>query len=239
MTQQQWRDRTQWPLLGAAAAFVVAYTLQVVAQLTGPARLAAELVLAVTWLVFAIDYVVNLRLAPHRTRWFFTHLHELAFVLLPALRPLQLLRLVSLVTVFQRAAGKALRGKFLITAIATAAIICYIGALAALDLERGAPEATLTTFPEALWWALTTLIGVGELRTVTWPGRLIAVALMITGMALFGAITASLASWLVDETDDEDDEERERITRQKVAALHDEVRDLREQLTRFMDRHGR
>ncbi|GAB3708464.1 ion channel [Mariniluteicoccus flavus] len=239
MTQQQWRERTQWPLLGAAVAFVVAYTLQVVAHLTGPARTATMAVLGLTWLVFAVDYVVNLKLAPHRLRWFLRHLHELAFVLLPALRPLQLLRLISLVTVFQRAAGRALRGRFLITAIATAAIICYIGALAALDLERGAPDATITTFPESLWWALTTLIGVGELRTVTWPGRLVAVFLMITGMALFGAITASLASWLVDETDDEDDEERERVTRQKVTALHDEVRELRTQLAQFMEEHRR
>ncbi|GAB3624751.1 potassium channel family protein [Mariniluteicoccus endophyticus] len=227
MTQQQWRDRTQWPLLGAAVAFVLAYTFQVIANLQGPARTATQAVLAVTWLVFAIDYAVNLRLAPNRLKWFLKHLHELAFVLLPALRPLQLLRLVSLITVFQRAAGRALRGRFLVTAILTAATICYIGALSALDLERNAPEATLTTFPEALWWALTTLIGVGELRTVTWPGRAVAVGLMITGMALLGAITASLASWLVDETDDEDDEERERITREKVSDLHDEVRELR------------
>lgn len=240
MTQQRWRQLTQWPLVVTAVVFVVIFSLQVLADLRGWPRGLTQAGLWMCWVIFGIDYVQNLRLAPNRLRWFGTHLHELAFLALPALRPLQLLRLVSLVAIFQRAADNILRGRFLLYSVLAAGVITYIGALSALDLERSAPGSEITTFPEALWWALTTVIGVGESTyTVTWPGRLVAVALMLTGMALVGAITATLASWLVDQTDDADDEERERITRQKVAELHEDVRSLRSELALLTDKLDR
>lgn len=231
VTQQRWRQLAQWPLVVVALVFIAVYSLQVLANLQGPARTASQVALWLCWLAFAVDFVMNLRLAPQKLRWFLTHLHEFAFLVLPALRPLQLLRLVSLVSILQRAADNILRGRFLVYAILAAGVITYIGALSALDLERGAPETGITSFPLALWWALSTVIGMGESTwTVTWPGRVVAVGLMINGMALVGAITATLASWLVDQTDDADDEERERITRERVSDLRDEVRELRREL---------
>jgi voltage-gated potassium channel len=44
-------------------------------------------------------------------RWFVRHLLELAFVALPLLRPLRLLRLVLLIEVLQKAVGSAFRGR--------------------------------------------------------------------------------------------------------------------------------
>lgn len=232
MNSQRWRSITTVPLLAAGLLFLITYSWQVIGHLDGPARAISQFIFWGTWVLFALNYVVSLCLASRRGHWFLTHLHELAFVLLPALRPLMLVTLLGL---FHRAADRALRGRFIIYATASALIVTYMGALTVLDVERRAPGAEITGFGEAIWWAVTTVIGVGELSTVTWTGRAIAVGLMLTGMALVGAITASLASWLVDETDDEDDEERERITRQKVASLHDEVRVLNGQVTDLSD----
>ena len=74
-----------------------------------------------------------------------------------------------------------------------------LGAVAALDAEQDAPNANITTIGDALWWAATTVttVGYGDRYPVTTAGRFIAVTLMVVGIALVGAITASIAAWFV------------------------------------------
>jgi voltage-gated potassium channel len=77
--------------------------------------------------------------------------------------------------------------------------------VAALDAERDAPKANITTIGDALWWAATTVttVGYGDRYPVTTTGRIIAVTLMVVGIALVGAITASIAAWFVTSLDRE------------------------------------
>ena len=74
-----------------------------------------------------------------------------------------------------------------------------LGAIAVLDAEQDADGANITTFGDALWWASTTVttVGYGDRFPVTTSGRLVAVALMLVGIAAIGAITAGVAAWLV------------------------------------------
>ena len=76
----------------------------------------------------------------------------------------------------------------------------FVAALAVLDFERNAREASITTFGDALWWAFVTIttVGYGDYSPVTVEGRLVAVGLMLGGIALIGLVTASLASWIVE-----------------------------------------
>lgn len=188
----------------AAGAFLAAYAWLVLAQpVNGPAR-AAEAVMVVTWVAFAGDFVVRLVLAERRGRWLLRHLHELAMVALPMLRPLRLLRLVTLLGVVHRSVGTALRGKVIIYVSGSSALLLVVSSLAMLDAERTAPDATITTYPDALWWSAVTVttVGYGDFAPVTATGRLIAVALMIAGIALLGVVTATLASWLVERVGD-------------------------------------
>ena len=63
--------------------------------------------------------------------------------------------------------------------------------------------ANVTSIGDALWWAATTVttVGYGDRYPVTTTGRVIAVILMIVGMALVSAITASIAAWFVSSLD--------------------------------------
>ena len=111
MTQTRWKALTEWPLMAAALAFLIAYAALVLARPAGTALVVTELVMWGTWLLFAVDFVVRLVLAEQRGRWVLTHWYEVAVIMLPMLRPLRLLRLVTMVGVMQRSAGTAVRGQ--------------------------------------------------------------------------------------------------------------------------------
>ena len=195
-----WTRAMEWPLMVVAVLFAVTYAFQVLAEPQGGLLLASRLVSLACWLVFAVDYVVRLRLAADRRRWFFRNLLSLVVVALPILRPLRLVRLLTLFTVFQRAAGTALRGRVVTFAAATTTLLVFIASLAVFDAERYAPGADITTFGDAVWWACVTIttVGYGDLYPVTVAGRCIAIAMMVCGIALLGTVTATIASWLVE-----------------------------------------
>lgn len=227
----RWEHRAEWPLAAVAALFLAAYSIEVLVQ---PHGLVARLLTLVTWLawaVFTADYAARLYLAPDRKQWFFRHLVDLAVVLLPLLRSMRLFRLVVLVGALQKAIGNAIRGKVIVYTISGAVLLVYVGALAVLEAERGAPDAHITTFGQALWWAMTTIttVGYGDMYPVTTTGRVFAALLMIGGISLVGSITATIASWIVQSVSVED-EKHDAVTTAHIVELRSEIAELRELL---------
>ena len=68
-----------------------------------------------------------------------------------------------------------------------------------LDVERAAAKGNITTFSDALWWAVSTIttVGYGDHYPVTTAGRAIGIALMIVGVGIFGVVAASAAAWFI------------------------------------------
>jgi len=128
------------------------------------------------------------------------------------------------------AAGNTLRGRVVAYAIGSTVVLVYVAALAVLEAERHA-DGSIDTFGKALWWAAVTIttVGYGDVTPVTLTGRTIAVAMMIGGIALLGTITATIASWLVEQVA-EKDEASQAATREQVAQLSERI----EHLTRLL-----
>jgi voltage-gated potassium channel len=231
LTQAHWRALTDIPLSIAAAVFLAAYAWQVIANLRPPDDLITSTIIWVVWGVFVVDYVINLILAQRRVRWFFTHFYVFLMVALPALRPLRLLRLVTLLAVLERGAGRALRGRVVIYAAGASVIIVFVAALAELDVERNAVGSHIHTLGDALWWACVTItsVGYGDIAPVTLIGRLVAVGVMIAGLALLGTVTATLASFFLDRVEDTTKEENDE-TQAAIATLTSEITALRAEL---------
>lgn len=231
-----WERATEWPLTGAAVVFLAAYTREVLANTQGGTKDAAELVIDAVWVLFGVDYLVRLALASSRSRWFLHHLPDLAVIALPILRPLRLLRLVTLVGIMQRSAGTALRGRITLYTVGSAALLISTSALAALDAERHEPGASIRAFGQALWWALTTIttIGYGDTTPVSTEGHCIAALLMIGGVALIGVVTATLASWIVSLVEEEN-AEQEAATQAQVATLQQQVSELSERIDHLLE----
>jgi voltage-gated potassium channel len=231
---QRWESRTETPLMLSAVLFLVAYAIPIIwpsssTDLTS----VCSFVVAVTWVALGVDYAVRLAIAPRRWRFVRSNLLDLAALALPLLRPLRLLRLVALLSVLNRAGASTLRGRVATYVAGGSALLVFAGALAITDAERRSPEANITGFGDGLWWAITTVttVGYGDRYPVTTTGRIVALALMIGGVALLGVVTATLASWLVERVR-ADSEEEATATRTQVAELTDQVRLLTAHLER-------
>ncbi|MFD6179352.1 MULTISPECIES: potassium channel family protein [unclassified Isoptericola] len=236
---RRWQAATEWPLTAISLLFLVAYAIPIARPDAPPeVRSACSFVLAVTWLLFVADYLVRARLAPHPWRYVRRHPLELAVVVLPVLRPLLL---VSVVVRLNRVNAVRLRGRVVRFAAAGTALLVIVGALTVTQAERGAPGASIVNLGDGFWWAMVTIttVGYGDLTPVTATGRVIAVCLMVGGIALLGVVTATLSSWLVERvTADPGDEPGETpreaplgmVSPAQVALLVAEVQSLRAEI---------
>lgn len=229
----RWEHRAEWPLAAVALVFLATYSVQVLGQPQGALAHWLDVLSVVAWLCFAVDYAVRLWLAPDRLHWFVHHLLDLAVVALPLLRPLRLVRLIVLVGALQQAVGNAIRGRVVVYTVSGAVLLVYVASLAVLEAEREDPAARITTFGNALWWAITTIttVGYGDEYPVTTTGRVVAALLMIGGISLVGSITATIASWIVQRVA-EDDTMSQAVAAAELEQLRDEIRQLRELLLR-------
>ena len=234
MTLDRWQQITNWPLIIASLAFIVAYSWQVIADLEGGEFSLARAIMFATWVVFAIDYIVQLSLAKPKGRWFRSHLFDLCVVVIPALRPLRLLKALTVIHVLQRTAGAALRARIAVYGAGAALTLIWVAALTVLEAERDAPNANITSFGDALWWAFVTIttVGYGDYTPVTAWGRVIAVLLMTGGIAVVGVVSATFASWVLERAAAGADDAGEAATRGQVRALAAQIEDLGARLGR-------
>ncbi|GAA1694537.1 potassium channel family protein [Microbacterium sediminicola] len=223
----RWERAVEWPLMIAAILFLLAYAVKIIYQPTGAVDAASEVVLWATWALFALDYIVRLTITEQRWRWFYRHLLDLAIVVLPMLRPLRLMRFLTVLALLNRGAGNRLRGKVTIYTIGGTIVLILMAGLAVLDAERGGP-GPIEDIGDAVWWAFVTIttVGYGDYVPVTDIGRIVAVALMIGGIALIGVVTATVASWIVERVADEE-HKKAAATEDQVERLRDEIAELK------------
>jgi voltage-gated potassium channel len=91
-------------------------------------------------------------------------------------------------------------------------VICSLFLYAA---ENGVNEAVASPL-DALWWGIVTLttVGYGDVFPVTAEGRIAASILMLLGIGLFSAMTATLTSFMLSSDEPQGDRLRQ------LARLH-------------------
>lgn len=104
-------------------------------------------------------------------------------------------------------------------------LVLSLSSAGVLMVER-TPEANIKTAEDAVWWSVTTVttVGYGDRFPVTTGGRLIAAALMFTGVGLFGTLSGVLASFFLG---DGKRAEEENALLARIDALQREVAALR------------
>jgi len=167
------------------------------------------------WALFAVEYLVKFYLAPHRWQFVRSHLIDLVVIVVPVLRPVRALRLVRLVRLARagllavellRRARSILTHRGLHFVLLSVALLIFVSAALEKAFEAGAKGSNIHSYADALWWAVVTVttVGYGDRFPVSPAGRGIAVLLMLVGIGLVGVITATLASYFIEENRNRD-----------------------------------
>jgi voltage-gated potassium channel len=245
------------PMLVLTHAFLVILVLPAaVPDLSPGARQALEAADMGIWAAFLAEYLARLLVAPNRLSFIIHNPLDLLLVLIPVLRPLRLLRSARLlrvawlarigagVGVTVRESRIKLASRAALLAAGSAAILVAAAAVMVLDAERAAPKANITSFGDALWWAMSTVttVGYGDHYPVTAAGRAIGVVLMIAGVGIFGVIAASAATWFISAERDQPAgapaQDIPALTAE-IAALRQEIRELSQQIqAQLADQRG-
>lgn len=216
---QQAYDRfsaaTNLPLTLLAVVWLATLVFPLVMNLPDSVARAFDLIDLVIWLLYGAEYLVRLYLSPSRIRFITHHLVDLAVVLLPVLRPLRAVRLlrlfnlsraaVVLVNALTRVRGILThRGLHFVLMGVTGIVV--VASVVELTFEQDAHGANIHNFGESLWWAIVTVttVGYGGNYPVTSGGRCVAVVLMLVGIGLIGSLSATVASYFVEEKADEE-----------------------------------
>ena len=195
------------------------------------------------WAAFLAEYLARLFVAPNRVAFILHNPLDLLLVVIPVLRPLRLVRSVTLIravrlTRIGAGTGRVVRQSRLrlasraaLLAAGSATIMILAASVMELDAERGAVHANITTFGDALWWAVSTIttVGYGDHYPVTAAGHAIAIVLMIVGVGMFGVVAASASAWFI-SADQEEDRHQQADTLTtltvEIAALRQTVSEL-------------
>lgn len=203
-------DWLETPMLVLSAAWL---GIVLVELLQGSSRLLETLGTAI-WVIFILEFGLRFALAPEKLPFLKRNWLTVIALVVPAFRLLRGLR-------FLRAA-RALRGARLIRIVGTAnrsmnalkatlarrrfgyvlgltALVIALGAAGMLSFEPAAEVAGgFTSYGDALWW---TGMLVSTIGSAFWPatteGRILCFLLSLYGLAVFGYITASFASFFI------------------------------------------
>ncbi|UTT61852.1 potassium channel family protein [Microcella humidisoli] len=207
-----WEARTSSTLAVLGVLFLIAYSVYVLVVEPSDLLFAAILLVGlVSWVAFAVDMVARTALSDRgrRVRFLLTHPLDVLALFVPLFRALRVAGLLRYIPMLRGRSGAAVRGSVVAHALVYAVVYVYVIALATLQVERDAPDATITTFADAVWWAVVTLatVGYGDTYPVTGPGRFLAVLLMGGGIVIVGTASAIVVSYIT-----------ERVGNQRAAA---------------------
>ncbi len=219
---ERWRRYTDGPLIVLAVGSLPLLLLELARdRLSHADRVFLDIVNLVVLVAFAVDYVVEVRLARPRLAFVRSEWTSLVIVLaqtlalLPGLagigafRVLRAGRVWRFIAVVARVAaigGKvAAEGKQTLRrhaagfALGTAGLTWLSAAVGFTLAEDVGTDGRLHSFFDALWWSSTTIttVGYGDVYPVTAAGRIIGVFTMVVGISTFAIVTAKVAEFLV------------------------------------------
>lgn len=242
---QRLEDWLETPMLILAFAWLAL----LVGELIWGESLSFEIIGTIIWVVFILDFAVEFVLAPHKLAHLKRNWLTTISLLVPALRifrifrvyrlirvgrGLRLFRVVSSLNRGMRALAANLQRRGFGYVIALTVLVVFAGAAGMYAFENESPGG-LNSYGEALWW--TTMI-MTTLGSQYWPqtfeGRLLCIFLALYAFAIFGYVTATLATFFVGR--DAENNEAELAGAKELVALREELSALRNDI-RALSRH--
>ncbi len=176
-----------------------------------PAWLQANLHWVITGL-FAADLGLRLIVARERLPYLRRNWLDAVAIVIPVARVLRLA--LSAWRVVQASRGRFSQALFKVLGIALGVVVS--GSLLVWILEATNPDSPVDSLGEAMWWALATIstVGYGDVVPITAFGRLVGVAMIVLGVAVFSTFVAALQASAAEEASTELDARLDQLQAQ-------------------------
>lgn len=193
-------NTTETPMLVLSVIYVVVALLPDIAVLSPEDLEFLDGLLWIVWGIFATELLVKIFVSPKPLQYMVQNWPDVLIVAMPFLRPLRFLRILLVLPKAWRQTRSVLRQKTFSFIGLTSLSTVLLSAAFVYLVEKGTPSP-INSYSDALWWAMSTIttVGYGDMYPVTGFGRGVAVFLMLTGITLFGLLTASVASFFVED----------------------------------------
>lgn len=188
-----------------------------VSELTWGLSPILEMTGLVIWVVFIVDFVVKFVLAPGKSAYLRSNWLTAISLIVPALRifrmvrvfrmlrlvratrGLRLVRVVTSVNRGMRALGASLDRRGFGYVVGLTVLVTFSGAAGMFAFENHNPDGRgLASYGAALWWTGMMMTTMGsEYWPQTAEGRILCLLLALYAFAVFGYVTATLATFFV------------------------------------------
>lgn len=231
-TLQQLQDWLEKPLLVLSFVWLALLVVELVWGLNRALWIVGQAI----WVIFIAEFALSLVVAPRKLAYVRANWLKALALLAPAFRILRLarfarfarasrgvrlLRVVSSVNRGMNALGATMRRRGFGYVLALTLIVTFAGSAGMYALERDAPGGGFDSYASALWW---TAMIVTTMGSEYWPktpdGRVLCLFLALYAFAVFGYVTATLATFFIGQ------DERAGL-QQELAALRAELAALR------------
>jgi voltage-gated potassium channel len=207
---------------------------------------ALELLGTIIWIIFIVDFALKLLLAPDKTDYLKNNWLTALALLVPVLRVFRIFRVFRVLR-----AARAMRGVRLFRVltslnrgmkslgasfnrrgfgyvVALSVIVVFAGAAGMLAFENETPDG-IKTYGDALWWTAMMITTIGsEYFPKTAEGRVLCFIIALYGFAVFGYVTATLATFFVGR--DAENKDSEIVGAEDIRELRGEIARLREEI---------
>lgn len=257
LTQQSALNQERWAVLTQLEDFLetpmlvlgFVWLALLVIELTGNLSPTLQFIGIAIWVVFIIDFALKFVLAPDKTDYLKSNWVTALALIVPALRVFRIFRVLSLVRAARaarglrlfrvvssanrgmRALGHTMQRRGVKYVLSLSVVVILLGASGMYAFEGNGPNgAGLRSYGDALWWTAMLLTSLGS---EYWPqsaeGRVLCFLLALYGFAVFGYVTATIATFFVGRDAESDEAELAgaksiELLRAEIAALREEVR---------------
>lgn len=204
-----------------------------------------ELISTIIWVIFIGDFLLKFLLAPKKLLFLRKNIIVLISLIIPALRLFRIFRFIRLLRIFRgtrliKVIATLNRGMKSLNATMDRRGFGYVMALTVAVIFAGAAGMyafeinAFESYGLAVWWTTMLVITVG---TDFWPksaeGRILCTLLSLYGFAVFGYITATLASFFIGS--DARSKDTSVAGSGDIEELRLEVKELKEMIIRLVD----
>lgn len=236
---QQINEIFDFPLIILSIIWLILIVIEFVYGLSSTLQTASEVI----WGIFIVDFFIELYIAPKKKVYLQNNWVVALSLFLPALRILRLFRgfelfkissfirslnLARVLSSFNRSirtVRKAVKQRGLKYVLLLTFFVTFIGAAGMYNFERPG----LSSYGDAFWWTAMIITTIGS---DYWPktveGRILTFLLSVYAFAIFGYITAALASLLVGEEN--------KASSIEITELRKEVQRLSSEIRKFSEK---